>query len=62
MILIAVLSFLAGAWVSKIHYSKQTISAKAERDVWENKAKQAHANMYSDIIKNTSKEIDEYEI
>jgi hypothetical protein len=60
--IIAILSFLVGAWVSKIHYSKQAKSAMAERDAWENKARQAQANMYSDIIKNSSKEIKDYEI
>ena len=58
MFLIAVISFLIGVWVAKAHYSKKAESAKAERDAWENKAKQAQANMYSDIIKSASDKMD----
>jgi hypothetical protein len=45
-----------------MYYAPIIKSALSERDVWENKAKQAQANMYSDIIKNSSKEIKDYEI
>jgi hypothetical protein len=59
---IFIVSFLLGAWVTKMYYAPIIKSALSERDVWENKAKQAQANMYSDIIKNSSKEIKDYEI
>jgi|APFre7841882793_1041355.scaffolds.fasta_scaffold14342_2 hypothetical protein len=57
--MVAVLfGFLIGAWVSKMHYSSKTKSIIAERDAWEKKAKQAHADMYKDIMKNASSEMD----
>ena len=58
----AVLFFLIGAWVSKMYYRPMIKSANDERDAWEKKAKQAQANMYSDIIKNTSTQINNDEI
>jgi hypothetical protein len=60
--ILPILFFLIGAWVAKMYYSPMIRSANAERDAWEKKAKQAQSNMYSDLIKNASTQIDNNEI
>ena len=54
-----VISFLMGAFVASMYYRKRISYLKSECEVWEYKAKQAQANMYSDILKNADKKAHE---
>jgi hypothetical protein len=42
-----------------MYYRKRISYLKSECEVWEYKAKQAQANMYSDILKNADKKAHE---
>lgn len=54
-----IISFLTGAFVASMYYRKKITYIKSECEAWEHKAKQAQANMYSDILKNADKQANE---
>lgn len=54
-----VISFLLGAFVALMYTRKKISYLKSECEAWEHKAKQAQANMYSDILKNANKQANE---
>jgi hypothetical protein len=56
-----VFSFLFGAFVARMYYKSLLGKIEAERDAWENKAKQAQKKQYTDIFENATNQMGEYE-
>ena len=44
-----------------MYYKSLLIKIEAERDAWENKAKQAQKKQYTDLFENATNQMGEYE-
>jgi hypothetical protein len=56
-----VFSFLLGAFVARMYYKSLLKRVEAERDSWENKAKQAQKQQYKDLFENATNQMGDYE-
>ncbi len=56
-----VLAFLSGAFVMRMYYRSILKRIEAERDSWENKAKNAQKQQYKDLFTEATNQMGEYE-